>query len=293
MSGISTALDEVTLVLFTTLGPSGAMAYALMALPLIVRGDAMDPKVRKRLDQLLCIPVVVAMVGLVASATHLGNPANALYVISGFGRSPLSNEVVCGAVFLGVAGVFWLTSFSEGTGRVAARRVVAAIASVLGLVFVGVISLAYDASTIVTWNTPYTPLTTWLNALSGGTLLAICGMRAARFHTQRHALGRWLAVASAAAFAASIAVYVSWGLMLPGMHNAMASASELAPLFWPALAVFSVLGIVALVLGVRTVSWKGEAPIWIPVASVLLMLAAIFVMRFQFYMIHMTVGVGV
>ena len=116
MSGISTALDEVTLVLFTTLGPSGAMAYALMALPLIVRGDAMDPKVRKRLDQLLCIPVVVAMVGLVASATHLGNPANALYVISGFGRSPLSNEVVCGAVFLGVAGVFWLTSFSERNG---------------------------------------------------------------------------------------------------------------------------------------------------------------------------------
>ncbi len=44
---------------------------------------------------------------------------------------------------------------------------------------------------------------------------------------------------------------------------------------------------------VRTVSWKGESPMWMPVAAAALMLAAIFVMRFQFYMIHMTVGVGV
>ena len=36
MDGLATALDEITLVLFTTLAPAGALAYALMALPLIV-----------------------------------------------------------------------------------------------------------------------------------------------------------------------------------------------------------------------------------------------------------------
>ena len=44
------------------------------------------------------------MVGLVASATHLGNPANALYVFLGVGRSPLSTEVFCAVVFLALGG---------------------------------------------------------------------------------------------------------------------------------------------------------------------------------------------
>lgn len=163
----------------------------------------------------------------------------------------------------------------------------------MGLVFVGVISLAYDASTIITWNTAYTPLTTWLNALSGGSLLAMCGMRLARFYTEGHRLGRALVGASAVAVAASLAAYIDWGLLFPDLHNPLASATELAPFFGPSIAVFGLLGAAALALGFKTVACVGEAPVWLPVASVALMLGGIFVMRFQFYMIHMTVGVGV
>ncbi|MFR1640267.1 MAG: DmsC/YnfH family molybdoenzyme membrane anchor subunit [Eggerthellaceae bacterium] len=43
-----------------------------------------------------------------AASTHLGNPANALFVFLGVGRSPLSNEVFCAVVFLPLAGVYWL-----------------------------------------------------------------------------------------------------------------------------------------------------------------------------------------
>lgn len=293
MNGMLTALDEITLVLFTTLAPSGALAYALMALPLIAYGDKLSEGARERLDRFLCVPVVVAMVGLVASATHLGNPANALYVITGFGRSPLSNEVVCGSVFLSAAGIFWLTSFSEGPVHVRARRIVAAVIAVLGLVFVGVISLAYDASTIITWNTPYTPLTTWLNALSGGPLLAILGMRLARFHTDGHKLGRALAGTAALALAASVLVYALWSMQLPELRNAIASAAELAPLFGPSIAMFAILGATALALAFKTVVRRDEAPLRLPIASTVLMLVAIFLMRFQFYMIHLTVGVGI
>ncbi len=293
MDGMLTAFDEITLVLFTTLAPAGAMAYVLVALPLIVSGDRLPEEARRRLDRFLCVPVVVAMVGLVASATHLGNPANALYVITGFGRSPLSNEVVCGSVFLSAAGIFWLTSFSEGPGRIGVRGVVVAIISVLGLVFVGVISLAYDASTILTWNTPYTPLTTWLNALSGGPLLAILTMRLARFYTAGHKLGRALVALAALALVASVIVYGLWGSLLPELRNSLASAAELAPLFMPSIGLFALLGIAALVLGFKAATWHGEAPLWLPITSTVLMLVAIFLMRFQFYMIHMTVGVGV
>ena len=293
MSGLSTALNEITLVLFTSLAPSGALAYVLMALPLIVRGGALGQDVRRRLDRFLCVPVIVAMVGLVASATHLGNPANALYVITGFGRSPLSNEVVCGAVFLGAAGIFWLTSFSEGREHLLVRRVAVAIISLLGLVFVGVISFAYDVGTIITWDSPLAPVTTWLNALTGGPLLAIFGMRLARFYTDGHRYGRALLVFGCVAFAVSIFVYAFWGLSLPGLRNAIASASELAPLFVPSIVLFAVIGVLAFFLGIRTVAWEGEAPLWLPVLSTAFMLGGIFLMRFQFYMIHLTAGVGI
>ncbi len=288
---METALNEITLVLFTTLAPAGAVAYLLMALPIIVSGPTLEPMVRRKLDQFLCIPIVVAMVGLIASATHLGNPANALYVVTGFGRSPLSNEVVCGAVFLGAAGVFWLTAFSVGPDRLALRRVLAAIISVLGLVFIGAISLAYDADTIITWSTPFAPITTWLNAVSAGPLLALLGMRAARFYTPHHRLGRGLVMVAAVALIASIVAYAVWGASLPQIHNALSTASELAPAFLPSIGLFAVLGASSLLLGAKTVWWRGEAPLRLPILAVVLMLVAIFIMRFQFYMIHMTVGV--
>ena len=111
LSGMGTALGEITLVLFTTLAPSGVVAFILMGLPLLRADLAADA--RRRINQFLSIPLVTAMVGLVASATHLGNPANALYVFLGVGRSPLSTEVFCAVVFLALAGVYWLYSFAE------------------------------------------------------------------------------------------------------------------------------------------------------------------------------------
>ena len=110
ITGLNNALGEITLVLFTTLAPSGVMAFILMGLPL-VRGG-LNADVRQRIQRFLSIPLVTSMVGLVASATHLGNPANALYVFLGVGRSPLSTEVFCAVVFLALAGVYWLYSGS-------------------------------------------------------------------------------------------------------------------------------------------------------------------------------------
>ena len=109
MDGFSLAFGEITLVLFTTLAPSGAVAYLIMGLPVLV-GRAQD-EVARRLNRWSCLPLVVTMVGLIASATHLGNPSNALYVFTGVGRSPLSTEVFAAVIFLALAGVFWLYSF--------------------------------------------------------------------------------------------------------------------------------------------------------------------------------------
>ena len=65
-TGFATAFSEITLVLFTTLAPSGAVAYALMSFP-IIRGRLSDDA-HRRIDKALCIPLIVSLVGLVASA---------------------------------------------------------------------------------------------------------------------------------------------------------------------------------------------------------------------------------
>lgn len=172
MDGFSVALSEITLVLFTTLAPSGAVAYLLMSLPVLSGRAAGDTA--RRLNQLTCLPLLVAMVGLVASATHLGNPANALYVFTGVGRSPLSTEVFAAVIFLALAGVYWLYSFAEHP-RVGLQRGLLAAIDVAIVAFVSSVAFAYNVDTIVTWSLPLVPASLILNALFGGPLLALAG----------------------------------------------------------------------------------------------------------------------
>ena len=186
-TGFATAFSEITLVLFTTLAPSGAVAYALMSLP-IIRGRLSDDA-HRRIDKALCIPLIVSLVGLVASATHLGNPANALYVFMGVGRSPLSNEVFSAVIFLAFSGVYWLYSFAVKPRRLL-QRLLAVGACVSAIACITAIAFAYSADTIITWNTPFSPLSLWVNALLGGPVLAIVGLRAARWKSRGNRFGR-------------------------------------------------------------------------------------------------------
>ncbi|MFR4804633.1 MAG: dimethyl sulfoxide reductase anchor subunit family protein, partial [Eggerthellaceae bacterium] len=150
--------------------------------PVLGRGASVA--LRQRLNVFLGLPLVVAMVGLVASATHLGNPANALYVFLGVGRSPLSTEVFCAVVFLALAGLYWLYNFVEHP-KPQLQRAWLVLAMLAGAVFVAAVGCAYAADTIVSWHTVYVPLNLMLNALVGGPILAIAGLRAAGYAGQR------------------------------------------------------------------------------------------------------------
>lgn len=158
--GLEMAMEELTLVLFTTIAPSGAVAVALMALLSLCARDEAE---RARIDQCAWVPLAIALVGLVTSATHLGNPANALYVLLGVGSSPLSNEVACAVVFFGVSGLRWLLSFSRRNLRVV-RAVLTLAVAATAAAFVTAVAFAYDAETVPTWHSPYVPASLWLNA---------------------------------------------------------------------------------------------------------------------------------
>ena len=153
--GFSFAFEEICLVLFTTLAPTGAIALFALSLIALRRPD--DAAALARLNLFMCVPIVVTIVGLVASTSHLGSPANALYVMCGVGRSPLSNEVASAVLFLGVAGLYWAYSFAEHP-RVAVQRMWLVAIAATAAVFVGFVAIAYSHETIVTWNTPYVPV---------------------------------------------------------------------------------------------------------------------------------------
>ena len=278
ISGFDTALGEITLVLFTTLAPSGVVAFICMGLPVLGRGASVA--LRQRLNVFLGLPLVVAMVGLVASATHLGNPANALYVFLGVGRSPLSTEVFCAVVFLALAGLYWLYNFVEHP-KPQLQRAWLVLAMLAGAVFVAAVGCAYAADTIVSWHTVYVPLNLMLNALVGGPILAIAGLRAAGYEPVEGRMGH-------------VVTFGVQGADLASIENSYLTAAELVPSYGLMVCAFGVLGMAG--IGLDAVElWPRRVRLSVGRAAgaAVLVLAGIFVMRFAFYMMHMTVGLGV
>ncbi|OUO87600.1 DMSO reductase [Gordonibacter sp. An230] len=289
-SGLDTALGEITLVLFTTLAPSGAAAFIFMGLPVLSRGTSEE--MRQRLNAYLGLPLVVTMVGLVASATHLGNPSNALYVFLGVGRSPLSTEVFFAVVFLALAGLYWLYGFAEHR-RPRVQRAWLVCAMAAGAAFVVAVAFAYSAETIASWRTAYVPLNLILNALVGGPVLAIAGLRFAGCDVGESSGGRVLAGAAAVALAVNTATFCLQGAELDSIENSFVTAAQLVPFYGPMVGAFAVLG--AAGVAVDGVALWGSASLsrMRATGAAALVLTGIFIMRFAFYMMHMTVGLGV
>ena len=176
--------SATSLAVFTALAPAGAVAFACLAAFLLVnRSQSRDW--RDMLAHLLFIPLAIAWVGFIASATHLGTPANALHAINGLGRSPLSNEVVSAVAFLFFAGMAWMYSYREKP-KASVMNGLLAISIVCVIVMLFHTSFAYSIATVPTWDTwltpvragkwPYALLLIAVAALAAGTVLLVCHM---------------------------------------------------------------------------------------------------------------------
>lgn len=288
MGGFATAFNEVTLVIFTTLAPAGALACILMLAPVVT--DRLVPERQARVDAYLGIPIFVSMAGLVASATHLGTPENALYVFTGVGRSTLSNEVFAAVAFLFLSGMYWLYSFKRQPSRVV-QRVWAAAVCASALAFIFSVSIVYAIPTIITWDTSLTLATIAVNALEGGPVLAALGYYVAGQMPRRRMLA-----ASFAALALALATYAAVGVHILPIANSFTTAGQLVPQYWLMVALHVVLCGAGMALAWRAVREGGSSsrgfPTGLLVANILVF-GGIFIMRFAFYMSHMTVGLGV
>lgn len=288
-SGVALALNEITLVVFTTLAPSGAVALCVMVACAL--RPSLDEAVRTRINQFACVPLVVSMIGLLMSATHLGNPANVLYVFARTGASPLSTEVAAAAVFLALAGVYWLYGFSQKPNA-AVQRVWVALICAAGVVFVTMIALAYRAPGVIGWDTPFVPVILWLNALVGGPLLALASLKFAQAPFARGGFALVLLGVSAAALGANVVACVMQNAGLAGISNEFSTVADLVPFYGAAIGALAVCAAAGIFLLFAVRNKSGKRVMAAAALACAFVFAGIFATRFCFYAMHMTVGLG-
>ncbi len=294
----SNALGEVTLAVFTSIAPSAVFAVLALLVPLSF--GRVSEGARREIRKNMWIPLLLCMVGLIASATHLGNPSNALYVLSRVGASPLSNEVFTAAGFLALVAMYWLCGFmlQWHRGVDCALRIGMCAMSV---VFLAMMSVAYSVPTIRTWDSPLFVATVLVSSCMGGPLIALLVLWVSKGFECSRRLACWACAVSAVAALSWVVLHLIVGGGILGMRNGVYVVSDLVPLYYPMLLVVSLLlcaSYVALAFGIRARGGEGARRRSVKSVALLslslsLVFVAIFAMRFSFYMMHLTVGVAV
>ena len=278
--------DWTHLALFTTLTPAGAVAYAVVACILLVQREPGQP--RDRLSHALFVPLAVCWAGFIASATHLGTPANALYTVTGIGRSPLSNEVASVVVFLFVAGVYWLYTFRRVRSmRVECVGLVLSVAAAAGLLYFT--SQAYAIKTVGTWDTWYAPATLVVGALCAGASLA-AGV-AAHVDESFGAAARVALIVAAAACVAEVVLLLLYAGHLAGVGNNVVSAGEASSSYPVVIVAYVVLVIVGICCQVAALRRRlGSARTALCTGGCTMVLVGTFIARTAFYSSYLSVG---
>lgn len=287
-SGISHALEQLSLALFTTTAPSGSFAFILLAIYLLKAN--IDDEARARLDHYLIIPIAVALVGLIASTNHLGKPANSLYVLMGIGRSPLSNEVLASVVFAGCAWIRWLIGYSSRPIE-RAKSLLLIAAAVSGAIQIWFTSFAYSIPTVVTWDFAFTQINQVLAAAMGGFLLAVCTLATTKDDHSRAFEKSLIAGAAAACLAAIVSQTLQYMKLKTVSTSLLASAASIAPFYPICIAISAAIAIISLVTCTHSLRANDLVTRRAGLASCALMLGAIFVIRFGFYALYTTAGI--
>lgn len=241
MRGLDFALNDICLAAFTTLAPGATLAYVVLACTLLL--GKLDSRLRQRIESWLIVPLAVATVGLVASATHLGTPSNALYVFRTVGSSPLATEVFSAVLFLGTSCSYWLGCiYIEGRKALRSLWLLASIAATV--LFIAGTDLAYAMPTVITWDTVLAQAILPCTALACMTPLALL-IYTCSGYTSKVRLMRILAGISLVATAASCILMAAQHMELGTQRNAFGTAAELVPLYPAAIALFGVCLVVA------------------------------------------------
>ncbi|MGN0078595.1 MAG: dimethyl sulfoxide reductase anchor subunit family protein [Coriobacteriales bacterium] len=286
---MGSGFSEAPLALFTTLAPSGAAAFIVLFIAILMAGSELDKESLRHLDKTTTLPVAVLLAGFACTLFHVANPLGALGVFSGVGSSPLSNEVLVGALAALSAVVYWALGVAGKLGEAHSmlRRSLLALISCLAIVFAAFCGAAYMVQTIPTWNTPLSIVEMLGFALAGGAVLGAATLALAKVKMPARV---WKASAGVAAAGAVLATAGLAAHMagLGSIANIWGSAAELVPAFGGLIALFAVCGLA----GAGVVFALGKRPLLaaVPCAAFLVVAVGIFMARIGFYGLYMGIA---
>ncbi len=277
------AFAELPLAVFTTLAPIGAAGFIAFALAAF-SAEYADGQAQ-HIDKMSLAPFVVALVGFVASIFHLANPLAAMGAIAGIGRSPLTNEIVVGGVFMVAALVYVALAFVGKLGGV--RKPLGAVVAVLAVVFCVFVGLAYMIPTVSSWNSVMLPVEVVGYALVGGCAFGALALADAPAEAQ--AAGKLLRIVAIAGAVLSIVAVAVQLVALGNTTTAVASGSAIVATVAPFAVVGLALVAIAAAELVRGFA-KGMTRA-IAVRALVEVVVGAFLIRLAFYAMYLSVGV--
>ena len=160
-------MEQLSLVLFTVLMQASIGLFIVLG-----AFSFATKKTSKTLDRAFCFVWIPFAIALLASFTHLGQPFKAFNVFSGIGhKSALSLEIIVTIVF-GSFGFLYTVLRYRKMGSVLVLNILLAIASLIGLYLVCVISRVYTLEGVMAWSTILTPLQFYATTLLLGSASA-------------------------------------------------------------------------------------------------------------------------
>lgn len=295
---MQTGFDGTSLAVFTGLAPAGMLAFCLMGMMVVQktinarrRGEsqAVDAGCVRRW---MALPLLVAWLGFITSTTHLGMPSNALYVVDGIGRSPLSNEVAASVLFLFFSGVYWMYGFSQHR-RQGLSAVLLCLAVAAAIVAIHLSSDAYSIETALTWNLWFTSANVWLSALMSAPLLASAAIVCSRARVPLWWHTSLLAASMAFLALGTVVLCLQWG-QISGMANNVTTLVEILPNYpWTIVlrTLLCVAGVVLQAFGaLADARGRRLAALVCGVAGCACMTIGLLAVRFAFYQMYLSVG---
>lgn len=278
--------SQLSLAFFTTFGPSAAFAYVILATLLLLGNLA--PEQREKLDHYLLIPISLGILGVLASTTHLGKPSNSLFVLTGIGRSPLSNEVFAAVIFVGIVWLRWLLGYSKHPlSRVKRILLVAGALAALGQIWFT--ANAYSIRTIIAWSLPFTQVNQISAAVFGGCLLAKITLWASRTQV-KHAASTAIAALACLAFAALATSEIAQCMTLVDTHSTLSPKNHQVGTYIPIICTSMCACVASLACLIADTRTKARFNAVRRTAIPVLGFMGIFIARFGFYFIYLTAG---
>ena len=276
---LANASSEVALLIFSLLVPLGVTAAGLTG---VVRGFATgnEEEAGQKADMLLLVPVAMIVIGLISAILHVSSASHIFGMANGFGRSPLSNEIV-------VCGVSAVVAIAKHPAKGLHLGLGAAVC-VLGLVSAAFTGLAYMIPTVPTWNTAFAPLGQLFAALLGGSAIASLLLAVAGYKEAKNGTLLLAACGIVGALGAIAVVFAQAGVASTAMSSAGITLSALMGEY----NTFAIAGSICAVAGVAAwlhAAFRNRSMALYAVGCVLAVVA-LFLIRIDFYGIFLNVG---